>query len=340
MKKFFVVLAVCCMAALSVCGAESLISMIPADSRGVLSLDMVSLWRHPRVTESLRKPEIAEELTTWEKMLGCKISELEEVLVFVDNAPTESNYIGGLIRSRAAAKLFAAAAKADTIDAINRKTGKTGKNDSLYSRVEKIDGRDVVVFSDSPKPSNSDIGLTLLSSEVLLAARLDVLPKMLKAPRIASAELDRILKARIPGKFPVWAVWYDPEGKTVEPPKGADAPKVEEKIIGIGFACGFTGKEQLDQRFIAQLRCNTRNFASTLGMMIPGYAQMGAAMAFQQRPEIGQELLNNFRCSAKDFNVQISLFLPKALLDKLEAFVTENNVVAAPDPVPRDIKAK
>ena len=343
MKKLCLTLAVCCMAALAVCGAEPLISLIPEVSCGVLSVDLTSLWRHPQVVEALQKPEIAEELAEVETMLGCKLSDLEEILIFVDKDPAESNYVGCLIRSRAAAKLFAAAANPETIGTVNRKAAQTGKVDKekkLNSRTEKVDGRDVVVFSDSPKPAEDDIALVSLTPEVLLAARRDVLPKMLKDGRIASAELDRILKARIPGRYPLWGVWYDPEGKTVEPPKDPKAPKVEEKLIGLGLAWGFIGKEQLDQRIVALLRCNTRAFASTLGMMIPGYAQMGAAMAFQKQPELGQELLANFRCEVKDFNVYVSLSLPQTLLKKVETFATDNKVVAAPDPVPRDIQAK
>ena len=343
MKKLCLTLAVCCMAAFVVCGAEPLISQIPAESRGVLSVDFAALWRHPQVAETLRKPEIAEEMAEFENMLGCKLTDLEEVLIFVDKDPSESNYVGCLIRSRTAAKLFAAAANPDTIGTVNRKAAKSGKVDKekkLNTRTMKIEGRDVVVFSDSPTPTEDDIALVLLDPQVLLAARRNVLPKMLKAGRIAPAELDRILKARIPGRYPLWGVWYDPEGKTVEPPKDPKAPKVEEKLIGLGLAWGFIGKEQLDQRIVALLRCNTRAFASTLGMMIPGYAQMGAAMAFQKQPELGQELLANFRCEVKDFNVYVSLSLPQTLLKKVETFATDNKVVAAPDPVPRDIQAK
>lgn len=342
MKKISLALAVLCVAALTVCGTEPLLSLIPEGSCGVLSVDFAALWRHPQVAESLRRPEIAGELNELENVLGCRISDVEELLVFVDKSPAESNYIGGLIRSRAAAKLFSAAANTDTVNAISRKAAKTGMagNETFRSRVEKIGDREVVFFSDSQKSEASDIGLVALSPEVLLAARRDMLPKMLKAPRITPVALAAILKARIPGRYPVWAVWNDPRGRTEEPAKDAQAPKIEEKIIGVSFAFGFSGKEQLDQKFIASIRCNTRDFASTLGMMIPGYVQMGVAMAFQQKPEIGQELIGNFRCNTKGFDVFVSLFLPKTLSEKLESFVTDSKVLAAPDPVPRDIKAK
>lgn len=339
MKKLCLTLVALCMAALAVCGAEPLLSLVPEGSCGVLSLDMDALWRHPRVAETLRKPEIVGMLAEWETRVGCKLSDIEEVLVFTDNAPDESNYIGGLIRSRAAAKLFAAAANPDTIGEVNRKAGKSDDK-GIRNRTEKIGGREVVFFSDSAKPADDDIGLVAFTPEVLLVARRDMLPKMINAPRLSRTALDRILRSRLPGRFPVWGGWYDPNGKTVEVQPGAEAPKVEDKIIGVGFAFGFAGREQLDQRIVARLRCNTRNFASTLGMMIPGYAQMGAAMAFQKKPELGTELLGNFRCNARDFDVDMSLFLPKELLDKLEAFISDANVLAKPDPVPRDIESK
>lgn len=342
MKKLLSLLVVVSAVAFAAAGAESLLTLLPDASCGVLAVDAAALWNHPQCAASLQKPEVAGELKEYEKMLGCKLTDIEEVLIFVDSDPGKSNYIGGLIRSRAASKLFAAAAKSDTIDTINRKAGKDGKEDALCNRVETIGGRKAVFFSDSAKPSADDVGLIEVTPEVLLVARRDILPKMLEAPRMSPAAVKRLLAARIPGKYPVWSVWLDPNGKTVEPPSDPKAPKIEDKIIGGAFAFGFDGKDQLNYKFVAAARCNTRNYASMLSMMIPGYAQMGVALAFQKNPELGQEILQHFRCSVHDFNVRVSLLLPQALWKKLEAYLmTEGKQIAVPaDPVPADIKAK
>ena len=307
MKKLFLFAA---LAVASWLGAvdTALLKYLPAKSAGFGLVDVARLAKHPEIKAALEDPESVEAFKT----LGIKHQDVLEIAGYY----VDDDLKGAVVRIADGGALKAQLDASPML--------KSGENSVVIAAME-FNG--IRAYRCSLEGKNEAIFASFVAADVLAFADSETeLEAYLKSPK-----LDGSQAYPHAAKVALWGVWNNPDVKK---------DSKDGQLLSVEATLDLVGEEQQDVVIAAILNCDRSEYASQLGMMIPGYAQMGAAMAFQKKPELGSELLGNFRCNVKDFEVHLSLFLPKELLDKLETFITDNNVVAEPDPVPRDINAK
>ena len=215
MKKFFLTLALLGAAAFSLAAAEPLLKMLPQGSCGVLIVELPKVWAHPAMQETLQKLQGVRDVAELDAKTGCRITDIDEILVFADASPDETGFVGALIRSRKAAKIMESMSRPDVLELINNSAGKKGA-EKIFCKTERVAGKTVICFGDGSSSEKDFIGIVKVADDVLLVARRDILPKILAAPHASPETVARFAKLRIPGKSAVWGVWLDPEGKVEE----------------------------------------------------------------------------------------------------------------------------
>ena len=96
-------------------------------------------------------------------------------------------------------------------------------------------------------------------------------------------------------------------------------------IDGIkGFAgLDFTGKDQNDILFFANLEVKRAEEVPQISMMVQMYAAMFSGIAFSGAPELGEKVVKSLKVKSQGKTISLTLLIPSGLAQEISGFVNE-----------------
>ena len=157
---------------------------------------------------------------------------------------------------------------------------------------------------------------TFIADDLILwADGVKNLERFIAAPKLSAAETGKFASG-IPSGIAFWGAWRNPEPA----PKQGD--KAADRVEAVTATLDFTGKELRDIDVTADILCGSGNFASMLGMMIPGYVSIGSGVVFSDAPELGEELMKGFKSRIDGKMLKLRLHISEKLVRHITEFST------------------
>ena len=290
MKKLFLFAA---LAVASWLGAvdTALLKYLPAKSAGFGLVDIAGLSKHPEIKAALEDPESDAAFKT----LGIKYQDVREIAGYY----VDDDLKGAVVRIADGGALKA---KNDASPML--KSGETAVV------IAAMDFNGIRAYRCSLEGKNEAVFASFVAADVLAFADSETeLEAYLKAPKFDGSQA-------FPNaaKVALWGAWNNPDVK----PDSKDG-----QLVSVEATLAVVGKERQDVVIAAILNCDRAEYASQLGMMIPGFVSMGCGAIFGEDPELGQKLLDTFKSRVNGKSLRMSLKITPEIAKFLSEFASK-----------------
>ena len=303
MKKLLVFAA---LAVASWLGAvdTALLKYLPAKSAGMGVIEVAKLSRHPEIKAALEDPESTGAFQT----LGIAPKDVRDIAVFF----VDENDFGVIVRI---ADGKALKEKLDASPII--------KTAEAAVQIAAMDVNGIRVYRCNVQGQDEAVFAAFVAADVLaFADSQEDLEKYLQAPKFDGSR-------RFPNaaNAAVWGIYENPEVK---------ADSKDGQLVNVEATLDVVGEEQQDVVIAAILNCDRDEYAAQLGMMLPGFVQMGCGAVFDKNPELGQKLLDMFKTNVSGKSLKLSLKITPEVAKFLSEFAAQaaKESTAAEDKAP------
>ena len=269
----------------------ALLKYLPAKSAGMGVIEVAKLARHPEIKAALEDPDSTGAF----EALGIAPKDVRDVAGYY----IDSDHFGVIVRVADGAALKA---KLDASPMI--KTGDT----AVQIAAMELNG--VRVYRCNVQGKNEAAFAAFVAADVLAFADSEAeLEAYLKAPKFDGSQ-----KFPNADKVAIWGVYNELDLK----------PNSKEgQIVSVEATLDVVGKEQQDVVVAAVLNCDRDEYAAQLGMMIPGFVQMGCGAIFGDNPEMGQKLLEMFKSKVNGKSLRLSLRITPEIAKAISEFASQ-----------------